>query len=609
MVRAVLWVMLAGVIAGMVATVARADETEAYQGPCALAAANDGKTLYAANEDARQVAWVELPSGRVTRRIDVPGRPTGLTLTPDGARLIVTCASPKSTVAVFDAVSGKPLATIPAGHTATGPAISPDGKRLYVCNRFDNDVSVIDLTANREVARVPMIREPIAAAVTPGGEAVVVANHLPLARINRPFEGTIASVVTILDTRTLATTSIELPRGSNSLRSVCIAPDGKHAFVPHLLSDFESVPFRVDGGWINTNVISVIDLVERKVLCTLGMDSYEEAAGNPWGVTCTADGKSVCVSLAGTHELCVLASEELLGTEARLKTPTMAVWPIYPNLWYEPWQRIPLPGKGPRGLCVAGSKVFAAEFFSDTIASVDLANVEAKPGSIALGKTPHLTRRRLGQLLFHDATLCYQHWQSCASCHPDARVDGLNWDLLNDGEGNPKNTKSMLLSHRTPPAMWEGVRESAEDAVRSGIKNILFGQYTEEQAAAIDAYLKSLEPEPSPHLVDGRLSPAAERGQALFHSDRVDCARCHPSPLYTDQRSHNVHSRNATDRATRFDTPTLVEVWRTAPYLHDGRYSTVKELLIEGRHGLPRDGKHDLSPEEIDALVEFVLSL
>jgi cytochrome c peroxidase len=188
-------------------------------------------------------------------------------------------------------------------------------------------------------------------------------------------------------------------------------------------------------------------------------------------------------------------------------------------------------------------------------------------------------------------------------------VDGLNWDLLNDGEGNPKNTKSLLLAHQTPPAMWEGVRTSAEEAVRSGIKNILFAERPEEEAAAIDAYLKSLRPLPSPHLVDGRLSPAAERGRKLFQSEQVGCCRCHPAPLYTDQRVHNVGSRSPNEQTDRFYTPSLVEVWRTAPYLHDGRYATVKELLVEGRHGGHRGRRSALSDRDLEDLVAFVLSL
>ncbi len=56
-----------------------------------------------------------------------------------------------------------------------------------------------------------------------------------------------------------------------------------------------------------------------------------------------------------------------------------------------------------------------------------------------------------------------------------------------------------------------------------------------------------------------------------------------------------------------FDTPTLVEAWRTAPYLHDGRYATIEQLLTEGKHGLDRT--HGLSDQEMNELSEFVLSL
>jgi cytochrome c peroxidase len=251
-----------------------------------------------------------------------------------------------------------------------------------------------------------------------------------------------------------------------------------------------------------------------------------------------------------------------------------------------------------------------AEYFSDTVAEVDLRNLEdGTPRSIPLGPPPKLTLERKGELLFHDAKICYLHWQSCASCHPDGRADALTWDLMNDGFGNSKNTKSMLLSHRSPPSMAEGVRESAEKAVRAGLVHILFTYRPEEEAAAIDAYLKSLRPVPSPYLVDGRLSAAAERGRELFQSRRIGCYRCHPEPLYTDLKMHNVGSRGRNEYTDRYDTPTLVEVWRTAPYLHDGRYTTIKELLVDGKHGLKGGSRGNLSEREIDDLVEFVLSL
>ena len=65
-----------------------------------------------------------------------------------------------------------------------------------------------------------------------------------------------------------------------------------------------------------------------------------------------------------------------------------------------------------------------------------------KASSLSLGTVREPSLERKGEMLFNDAQLCFQGWQSCASCHPaDARADGLNWDLLNDGIGNPKNVK------------------------------------------------------------------------------------------------------------------------------------------------------------------------
>jgi cytochrome c peroxidase len=212
-------------------------------------------------------------------------------------------------------------------------------------------------------------------------------------------------------------------------------------------------------------------------------------------------------------------------------------------------------------------------------------------------------------MLFHDATLCFQHWQSCATCHPDARSDALNWDLLNDGFGNPKNTKSMLLTHRTPPAMSESVRESAEMAVRAGFRNILFRACDEKDTVAVDTYLKSLEPTPSPHLVGGQLSPAAQRGKELFFSKRVGCAECHPAPLFTNLRPHNVGTRREFDMTSDFDTPTLIEAWRTAPYLHDGSCASVDDLLSRGKHGKSVGEIESLTSQELADLVEYVLSL
>ena len=158
--------------------------------------------------------------------------------------------------------------------------------------------------------------------------------------------------------------------------------------------------------------------------------------------------------------------------------------------------------------------------------------------------------------------------------------------------------------------MSTGVRGSAETAVRAGIQHILFSVQPETVALALDCWLKSLTPLPSPHLVEGKLSPSAVRGRRLFQSAAVGCADCHKSPLWTDLGDYDVGTAGALDRRTDpFDTPTLVELWRTAPYLHDGSAATVTDVVTSRN----RDDRHGrtshLKEAEITDLVEYLLSL
>ena len=155
-----------------------------------------------------------------------------------------------------------------------------------------------------------------------------------------------------------------------------------------------------------------------------------------------------------------------------------------------------------------------------------------------------------------------------------------------------------------------GVRSNAFLAVRMGIKNSLFTVQPPEVAESIDKYLMSLNPIPSPYLVKGKLSPAAQRGKKLFFDEAVGCADCHKGALFTDMKRHDVGTLGRYDKpGDRFDTPTLIEAWRTAPYLHNGSAATVRDAVTALK---PDGGKaivENLTPEQIDDLVAYVLSL
>ncbi|MFC1693500.1 beta-propeller fold lactonase family protein [Candidatus Latescibacterota bacterium] len=604
-----------------------------YLSPVSLVADRECIKLYIAESTGYKIAVFDLTAGRVSDIISLKDEPCGLALAPDGSKLYVTCGSSEGTIKIIDLNCCKAVETIPVGHTPCSPVISPDGKTLYVCNRFDNNVSVIDIALKKEIAKVPMMREPVVADITPDGKYLFVANHLPTATKIDEYvidggymdikgysykeQYAAKSVILIVDTESNRLEAlIQLPIGSTGIRGICISPDGEYAYVTHILARYKLPAAQIERGSINTNALSIINVAELKLLNTVLLDDIDLGAANPWGVACSPEGDFICVTHAGTHEISVI---DRPGLHAKLnkimhgKTipdASSAAEDVANNLAFLDGlrQRIQLTGNGPRGIVIAGTKVYVAEYFTDTLGMADI-NPGGKPEirSVALGPIQPLTSARKGEMYFNDANLCFQKWHSCASCHPDGRHDALNWDLLNDGTGNPKNTRSLLLSHQTPPVMITGVRPRAEDAVRAGIKHILFKESPEEVADAIDTYLKSLKAVPSPYLAEGKLNKEAKRGKKIFK--KSGCIKCHPASLYTDMKKYDAGTGSGKERNLKFDTPTLIEVWRTAPYLYDGRAKTIYDVLITynimDKHGITSQ----LNYSEINDLIEYILSL
>jgi len=587
----------------------------AYLSPLALVPSADGKVLYVAGATARAVTVYDLAGSKVTKLFPmaVSGELTGIALSPDGKTLAVTAAGPKGEV-VLQPVSGGKARVYNIGHTPGAPVFSPGGDVLYVCSRFTNEVMAVDVKSGKARNTIKLVREPFAAALLPDGSKLFVANHLPAGAANGEYTGAAISVVDTKSAKAVAT--IALPNGSTGLRGACVSPDGKFVYVTHILARYQLPTTQLERGWMNTNALSVIDTATNKLVNTVLLDDVDLGAANPWGVACTPDGASICVATAGTHEVAVIdakALHEKLAKAAKNEKVTEVTHSAedVPNdlsFLVGIKKRRGLAGNGPRGIAVVANTVYTAEYFTGTLGVVSLAkDAVHRAKSLPLGPKVEMAQVRQGERYFNDADFCFQKWQSCASCHPDARADGLNWDLLNDGMGNPKQTKNMLLSHKTPPVMVTGIRGKAEVAVRAGLKYIQFAVRPEEDAVALDEYLKSLEPVPSPYLVDGKLSASAKRGKKLFK--KTGCARCHPAPLYTNLKPYNVGLGLGRHEETEFDTPTLIENWRTAPFLYDGRAATMMDVIKTHNKGDTHGKTSQLSAKELDDLAAFILSL
>lgn len=250
--------------------------------PTALVAASEGKALYVACATAARVLCLDTGTRKVSGFITTPAPPLGLALSLDERQLFVTCAGPESKVCIVDIAQHKIVEIIPAGHTATAPVVSRDGKMLYVCNRFNNDVSVIDLTTGKELHRIPVQREPVAADITKDGKYLLVANHLPTGRADVDYVAAVVSVIDVAAGKVVK--ELQLPNGSGSLNDIRVSPDGKYAVVTHIVGRFNRLPTRPTEGWINANALTIIDLAGMKVHGTTLLDDHYRGAANPWGV-------------------------------------------------------------------------------------------------------------------------------------------------------------------------------------------------------------------------------------------------------------------------------------------------------------------------------------
>lgn len=602
---------------------------ETYRSPLAMVVSPDGKTAYATDKTAGCIVVLDVLTNKKIADIPLPGEPNGLAITLDGKMLYVALRMANQ-VAMIDTATNGVVGRIDVGPWPVAVTVAEKTKRLFVCNRGNHTVSVVDLATGKQVKQIPVVRDPCCAAVTPDESRVVVANYMPLGPGTDPG---LAAEVSILDTTSLEQVArVKLPAGSTAAGGVCCSPDGRWAYVVHSIGRFMLPVTQLDRGWVHTYALSIVDVSGGSPVVSLLLDNVASGAADPWAVAISPDGRRLWISHAGIHEISFVdigRIHELLDGKlppelAALKDGTAD------NVWTRiskdknvakgladdltalsiagVIRRVGSGGNSPRGIALSpdGQRLYVTNYFSGTIGSLDATDGKLL-ATIPLGEQPSADAARRGEIYFHDATRCFQRWHSCATCHLDGgRIDGLPWDFTRDGLGNTKDVISLLYMQHTSPHNRLATRPDPRECMRTGVTG---SHFIVPEPADVDdllAYVSSLTPEANPN----RATPAeaAARGKSLFEG-KAGCAGCHPAPYFTDQRMHNVGILSPNEPDGRYDTPSLVEAYRTAPYFHDGRAVTIKEALttadVNGQHGHARD----LTPQEVDDLVAYVLSL
>ena len=193
---------------------------------------------------------------------------------------------------------------------------------------------------------------------------------------------------------------------------------------------------------------------------------------------------------------------------------------------------------------------------------------------------------------------------ACASCHIDARDDGVTWST----PLGPRQTP--MLAGRvdgTAPYGWEGNRPTLFDYISHTVTNLGGKGLSVPELDALVAFVQAA---PAPSLMADAPDPSAlAQGAKLFGTS--GCDACHTTGA-TDNRPHALSRLlrgdvvGGTD-GTAVDTPTLRFVGATAPYFHDGRYPTLEDLLADPKSKMGTSAK--LAAADRRVLAAYLRSL
>jgi YVTN family beta-propeller protein len=570
--------------------------TAVDRSPVHLDLSADGRLALTANRDSDTASLVDLAAGKVLAEARCGRRPAGVALSGDGQRGVVTNQfSGSVTLLAVRRDRLERQAEVPVGAEPRGVALSLDGRLAYVALSAADAVAVVDADRRAVIARVPVGREPWGVALSPDGRWLVAGNSR-------------SQDVSLIDTRARRVARTVRLAGDN-LRGVTVSPDGQWAYVAHIFErGFPTTQTNIGNGWVASSRISRVRLNEEAPRESLALDPRGQAVGDPEGVRLSPDGRWLAVAGSGTHELLLLRAAD---------APFFAFGGpgdfIEPELLKdaERFRRVPVGGR-PVGIAFSPDSrtLYAANVLENILQVVDVDSARVTR-SITLGgpKTPSLARR--GEAIFTDATRSHAQWFSCNTCHADGHTNGSTFDTMNDGRyGNAKKVPSLRGVGETGPWTWHGWQTSLEAAAVKSLTDTMHGPPAKPgDAEALLAYMRSLPFPPNPYRApDGSLTPAAQHGKLVFESAKAGCARCHPGPTFTNGGIYDVGLGEPDDVYKGYNPPSLRGVSTRAPYLHDGRAATLRDVLT-GDHRPEKLGGARLTDTDLTDLIEYLRSL
>ena len=583
-----------------------------FQGNSQMAVSSNGKLLAITCTDSGTLASINPATMTLRWESLVGSRPESTIFIGSGTDLAVTVYD-EDMVMILDGETGKIKNRIQVPDEPYGIISNASGTRLYVSHEYPGKVSEIDPKEAKVIRVMNAGSRPRGIALHPSEKTIYVSEFL-----------------------TAAMHAIDIEKGElfdswkgqpsdNLARHLSIHPKRHKAYVPHIRSRTTVI----DGTGSIFPQLTIYDLVppsEGKRRKSFGMDTFNGVyvVTNPWETALTSDGRKLFALYSGTDDMnvCQIVDDDYKEIERSGRA-------------------IVRVGKNPRAVRVSRDDAFVFVHDSSDYAIRKLdANTMQLLGKVQLPKPNRSEEWIRGRYLWNsaDSPMSSRRWVACSSCHPDGQPDGRIW---NNPEGKRKTPHLGGLAH-THPLHASADRDEVQDFEYTIRSKLMLGQgllresiklrrgfnktELEEKTAgrspdldALAIYTNSFEfTSLSPYaLGEGKLNDQALRGKTLFSDSKVGCATCHSGPFYSDSNLakmtlHDVgtgHSDTSERMGNSYDTPTLLGVYRTAPYLHDGVAPTLKDLLTTANKGDKHGTTSHLNSAQIDDLVAFLQAL
>ncbi len=433
--------------------------------PIALALADQGKLLLAANQRSGTVSIVDLSTERVVGESSIGKLLSDLVALPGLVSLPghvdrFLCTDWETHELYLLARHGHELTIVDKLRVSSYPVsvrIDKTGGRCFVASLWSRRLTAVDLVADAQGGVrlklgtvLPFPFPPRLQALAPDGRTLIVAGA---------FGGQLA----VVDSAEFGLRIVKTVPGQN-IRGMAWSGDGRQLFLAQQTLNRLGYTSQEDLHW-GSVVSNVMRSLERSAIedpqadILTGSRAFElgqvgNGAGDPGALSVAKDG-SLSVVLSGVGEV---ASGHLDAAHFR---------------------RFKV-GLRPTALVASedGTRLYVADTFGDSIALIPQGKAAAGAADavahVSLGPQPVLTAAERGERLFYNARLSLENWMSCQSCHADGHSSDALSDTLGDGSfGAAKRIPPLGGGAETGPWAWNGSMADLGQQIRKSMQTTL----------------------------------------------------------------------------------------------------------------------------------------